>query len=324
MIFAWWWLIFLIPIPLLLRYLKTKPKSVGLAIELPFGEQITRVENQPTKKSPLTIIGLWLVWLLLIISIMRPQVEDLNQQLPYSGRDMMMVVDISYSMIQYRDFNYNGKLATRMEAARKLTTEFIENRVGDRIGLTLFAEEVFVHSPITFDLETVSQFLNEAQPGYLNSATSIGAAIVEASKTLNNSLVKEKVIIIVSDGEQSVHTVPVEKAAKFAEELGVKIYAIAIIPEQGHVFGLSQAQTSGKDLQTLTNITGGEFFKVRNASELSQVYQVINQLEPTIKDDFSVTPKTDLYFWPLSFAFILWLLLLLTQSAPSILGTSDD
>jgi Ca-activated chloride channel family protein len=318
--FEWPWLFFVLPLPLLLRWLlRPHSASVEAALQVPFLEDFLPSQG-PHKSRPPTWWPLWIAvfaWLLLVTASARPEWLGEAVQLPVSGRDLLLAVDLSGSM-EAADFEIKGDAVDRLTAAKWVAGDFIARRVGDRIGLILFGRHAYLQAPLTFDRQTVRTLLDEAAIGLAGKETAIGNAIGLAVKRLKSQPAEARVLILLTDGANTAGEVEPLKAAEMAQQEGLKIYTIGIGAEQLLVptfFGTRSVNPSAeldeKSLQQIAKLTGGRYFRARDTAELTQIYQLLDQLEPLPKPEQSYRPSTPLYAWPLGVSLLLATLLAL-------------
>ena len=203
---------------------------------------------------------------------------------------------------------------------KRVLREFIINRKGDRLGLILFADAAYQQTPLTFDLLTVQQMLDEAVHGLVGQRTSIGEAVGLAVKRFNTYESSNKVLILLSDGANTSGQIQPLEALELAKAAGVKIYTVGVGAEelvQQGIFGPQMINPSSDlDEQLLTNLatsTGGRYFRARDPKELAQIYQLLDQLEPIARDPLTFRPQQSLLHWPLLIAMLTSFLLLLPQ-----------
>ena len=269
------------------------------------------------------LLSLWLLWLLLLLAAARPVWIGEAIELPNSGRDLMLAVDISGSM-QVKDMQVNQSLVTRMEAVKQVGALFIERRQGDRLGLILFGSNAYLQSPLSFDTATVKRFLLESQIGFAGQETAIGDAIGLAVKRLKERPAESRVLILLSDGKDTASAVQPLDAARLASELGIRIYTIGIGADRmttpglfGSSFGSRQINPSAEldetGLQKIAEMTGGEYFRARNPAELANIYLLLDQLEPIEQASASYRPRQALGYLPLLLALVISYLLALRR-----------
>ena len=309
------WAFWLLLAPLIIILLPATNRNAH-AIMVPFYQQFTTiVQRRKSYNAVMRIakfLGIYMLWSLLVVSAAQPTWIGEPVDLPASGRDLLLAVDISGSMDETDMPSKTGNI-TRIDALKNVLGKFITRREGDRIGLILFGEQAYMQTPLTFDRKTVNKQLDEAQIGFAGRSTAIGDAIglgtkrlLERDKTLNLDVAaKDKVIILLTDGANTAGTSPLTAAGIAAEE-GVKIYTIGIGAEvltRSGIFGLGSRQVKNTELdeRTLTSIaglTGGIYYRARNPKELNQIYSVIDDLEP-IPEQLSFRPQRQLFHWPL-------------------------
>lgn len=320
--FEWPWVLLVLPLPILFRYLLAPVTTVeNAALRVPFLEDFTRLgylEHRATlKRWPLWVAVV--AWSLLVIAAARPQWWGEPIELPVSGRDLMMAVDLSGSMAE-KDFRIEGKTVDRLMATKWVAGDFIERRVGDRLGLILFGEQAYLQTPLTFDRKTVQTLLYEAVIGLAGRSTAIGDAIGLAVKRLRRQEADSRVLILLTDGANTAGEIEPLKAADLAAEENLKIYTIGIGADEMIVqsfFGNRRVNPSADlDEKTLTAIaekTGGRYFRARDTSELEKIYNLLDELEPVEQDKLFFRPTKALYPWPLGFALLLVGLLVLVS-----------
>ena len=320
--FEWPWLALLVPLPLLVRYLI--PAAVAkreAALRVPFLEDFA--DKQASSKFRAQRWPLWLAflaWLLLVLAVMRPQWLGEMIEIPISGRDLMLAVDLSASM-EEQDFVIKGKPVDRLTATKWVAGDFIEQRIGDRLGLILFGEQAYLQTPLTFDRETVKTLLYESVTRLAGKATAIGDAIGLAVKRLRErDNDADKILILLTDGANTAGAVEPLEAAELAAKEGLKIYTIGVGADEMIVrsfFGNRKVNPSiALDEETLSAIaekTGGRYFRARDTSELKRIYEILDELEPLEQDVKKFRPRKSFYYWPLSIALFLASLIVLLR-----------
>lgn len=334
--FIWPWLAALLPLPLLVRFtLPAKNTLKDAALRIPFMEDFnsTVTTDKVTKKNRPLMLLASIAWCLLVLAATRPQFLGEPVELPISGRDLMMAVDLSGSM-QVKDFKINRQTVNRLEATKHVASEFIKSRQGDRIGLILFGRQAYLQTPLTFDRNTVNILLNEAAIGLAGQETAIGDAIGLAIKRLvdldninsdENKETQSRVLILLTDGANTAGEITPIKAAELAASNHLKIYTIGIGADEmirNSFFGAQRVNPSAdldeKTLKAIADKTGGRYFRARDTNELKKIYSFLNELEPTEKESQSFRPITALYYLPLTAAFIIAFIILLVEIFPTI------
>lgn len=245
---------------------------------------------------------------LLAVALARPQHGQTEEEVSTEGVDIMLVLDISYSM-RALDFKPENRLAV----AKSVITDFIKKRQHDRIGLVVFAKRAFTRCPLTLDYNVLGQFLEETTFSEFSDATAIGTAIATAANRMKDSPAKSKVIILLTDGANNFGDIAPQTAAAAAKEFGIKIYTIGVGKEgqvplpvdvvnqfTGKVIGQQiQMMESDIDEQMLVNVadaTGAKFFRAKDPEKLKEIYDTIDKLEKTEIKSRSYTTYADRFF----------------------------
>jgi len=319
---AWPWVLLALPLPLLVYWFIKPENSQQPALNVPFYQRLSSLNKSditstnPIKRQRiLPLILLCLCWLCLLLAASKPQWVGDAVQLPSSGRDLMLAVDISGSM-DTTDLKLGGDAVMRLTVVKHVLEDFIEHRKGDRIGLILFGSQAFLQAPLTFDRNTVGTLLNEAQIGFAGRNTAIGDAIGLAVKRLRERPAESRLLILLTDGANTAGEIEPLKAAELAQQQQIKIHTIGVGANEMLVPGLFSSRrinpSTDLDEDTLKKIasqTGGQYFRAQDTEQLQQIYALLDQLEPAIQDDETFNPVRSLYMWPLAFAVLLALLL---------------
>ncbi len=319
--FAWPWMLAALPLPLLARWWLPPARDVQVpALKLPEAE--SRLHVVPGVAARVAGRGFpWLAftaWALLCIAAARPQTLGPVQAPPQSGRDLMLAVDLSGSM-EESDMELGGRLVDRLTAAKAVLADFLDRRASDRVGLIMFGQRAYAVAPLTLDRESVRKQLRDAEVGMAGRETAIGDAIGLAVKRLRAQPVEHRVLILLTDGENTAGTLTPQKAAELAKAEHVRIHAIAFGGDGGRmqVFGMQlpiPGMPSGIDEDTLREVaaaTGGRFFRARDTRALADIYAEIDRLEPVEREGRAVRPRIEHYWRWLAYAGVLALLALL-------------
>jgi Ca-activated chloride channel homolog len=306
----WPWVFLLLPLPLLVRYLLPTAKRQDAALRVPVLDDFrtTTTIELGSHKNYFTLFLATLAWCCLVFAATRPQWLGDQVDIPVSGRDLMLAVDLSGSM-QIPDFEINGKTVDRLTAVKQVASDFIARRSGDRVGLILFGEQAYLQTPLTFDLKTVNTLLDESFIGMAGDATSIGDAIGLAIKRLQDRQKDSRVLILLTDGANTAGEITPLKAAELAAEQGLKIYTIGIGADEllrRTLFGVQRVNPSAdldeKTLRAIADKTGGQYFRAHDIKELNKIYNLLDELEPVEQESESFRPVSALFYWPLGIA----------------------
>lgn len=322
--FEWPWLGALLPLPYLLRWLlPALPATRQAALKVPFLGDFALADGAGAARSGTRALA-WLAlaaWLCLVLAVMRPLWRGEPLALPSVGRDLLLAVDLSESM-QEKDFVLGMRRVNRLQAAEQLGGDFIARRTGDRVGLILFGTRAYLQSPLTYDRDTVRDFLGEARIGLAGPKTAIGDAIGLAIKHLRQREVAERVLILLTDGSNTAGEVDPLEAADLAAQEGVRIHTIGIGRESSGFFGRRASPLDEKTLGAISEKTQGRYFRARDTRELEQIYQELDRLEPTSDEPLLFRPQTALYYWPLTVAVLLTVLIMLLRNTGGYHGTA--
>jgi Ca-activated chloride channel family protein len=317
--FEWLWAAAFLPLPVLALLLPRAIKQ-DAALHVPFYSSASAFQatgNASSSRNLLRRLLLIVCWVLLVVAAMRPQWIGDPIELPTTGRDLMMAVDISGSM-GTEDMTLNGQTVTRLQVVKDVVGDFVERRVGDRIGLILFGSQAYLQTPLTFDRSTVKTLLLETPLGIAGGKTAIGDAIGLAVKRLFDRPADSRILILLTDGQNNVGEVTPIQAAQIAAQQGVKIYTIGFGADElvvpGLLFNRTINPSSELDSNTLIEIaelTGGIYQRARNTQELANIYAALDELEPIEQDQEIYRPIKSLFYWPLGIALGLSFLLAL-------------
>ena len=319
--FAWPWLLLLLPLPLLVYWLPKKAQSrTSAALFMPqlMPSQSFSVVNQNNKKAPLIILSL--CWSLMVLALSQPQWLGKAVDIPTKGREMMIAVDLSGSM-QIEDMSLNGSTVNRLNMLKVVLGDFIQRRVGDRLGLILFADDAYMQTPMTFDRKTVKQMLDESVLGLVGKKTAIGDAIALAVKRFDAKEKSNKVLLLLTDGQNTAGKITPDQALELAIAKGITIYTIGIgadVMLQRSIFGTRKVNPSSElDERTLSKLaeqTGGKYFRAKDSQSMALIYNLLDQLEPVEQEQQQMRPLTTLFYLPLALAVLLAFLSIIGRS----------
>lgn len=322
----WFLLLFLLWLPMVWMYARRETKrpavrfsDLSILKKLPTS-QFVHLRHVPFM---LRLFGAGL----LIVALARPQRGTSEEEVTTEGVDIMLVLDVSFSM-RSLDFQPNNRLFVAKETVK----DFIKKRRNDRMGLVIFAKRSYTKCPLTLDYNILTQFVDRIDFEDFGDATAIGTAIATAANRIKDSPAKSKVMILLTDGGNNFGEIAPLAAAKAAGELGIKIYTIGVGKEgvvpypvqvvdrfTGKIVG-TQIQNVQSDLdeQLLANIadaTGGNFFRAQNAEKLKEIYDTIDKMEKTQIKTKLYTNYSDRFFgWLIAGSILLLAESLLSQT----------
>jgi Ca-activated chloride channel homolog len=301
------WALAALPLPLLVYWLFPPYKEEQDSLRLSFFSYIsTAIGITPQagaviiKTNFLQKILAVICWSLIIVALSRPQRVEPPIQKIQPERDVMIALDISQSMETTDFHSADGKRLRRVDAVKQVVTDFIQKRKDDRMGLIVFGQAAFPVTPFTLDHDACIKILKQIDVGMAGPQTMIGDAIGLAIKQFDNSDAKHRVLILLTDGNDTGSRMPPLKAAEIARQRGITI----------HVVGIGDPHAAGEykvDYATLGGIakaTGGQLFHSENRSELEKAYATLDAITPQNVKTLSYQPKTELFMIPLGAAVL--------------------
>jgi Ca-activated chloride channel family protein len=312
------WLFLLLPLPWLAHSLLPAHREHKAAVRVPFLQRLSRLTGMEPGRDAIAAkrpLSQWLVlgfaWVLVVTAITRPQwlEEPIVRELPM--RDLLVAVDLSGSM-EARDFtDSGGNDVDRLTAVKQVLDTFFARRDGDRVGLILFGSAAFVQVPFTDDLDVVRELLDEAQIRMLGPRTMLGDAMGLAINQFERSEVEERVLIVLTDGNDTGSLVPPERAAEIARDNEVVVHTIAI----GDPTAIGEQALDEKTLENIAATTGGGYFHANDRGELEAIYDHLDEINPRQVETRSYRPLSDMYHWPLAGSMLVSLLYFLFLEA---------
>ena len=302
----------LIPLILIISYFINKNNFIEVSIP---SSELKKYRFSFLRLIPNTIFILSLIFI--IISLGRPQKSNEKVEKWSEGIDIMLVVDISESM-QIEDFKPN-----RLESAKNVAKEFINGRFQDRIGLVVFSGESYSRCPLTTDYILLNEYVDEISFDLISSrGTAIGSAIAIATNRMRESTSKSKIMILLSDGDNTAGNIDPSTSAQIAKAYGIKIYSIAIgkngkVPFGKDYFGRTRYVENSldeKNLREIATITKGKFYRASNNSSLEKIFEVIDEFEKSEVKENRYKNTVDYYQYYLLWAIVLFLIYILIKS----------
>lgn len=313
--FAWPWLLLCLPLPWLIRAFAPAVRQQGVELCTPFYNELHNLHNTQRTglaywRSQTTIYIL--IWLLLLLACARPQLHGDLQERPTTGRDLLIAMDVSSSML-YSDMILDGNSVSRMEFVKYWLGDFISQRTGDRLGLILFGSQAYLQAPLTYDHHSIRIWVKDAQPGIAGNTTSMGDAIGLAIKRLRMHPADHRVLILVTDGANTSGVISPLAAAELAARYQIKIYTVGIGSNQANtlheLIDTASLELDEQALKDIAQATAGQYFHVTDSNDLARIQHSINLLEPNTSYQAPRRNSQELYSWPLAAALLLSMLL---------------
>ncbi|NRH28362.1 VWA domain-containing protein [Pseudomonas sp. MS19] len=303
------WALALLPLPWLMYRFAREYKETRSALRVPFFTGVSQAVGQQPKVSGQPG-GRWqmllnlLVWALVLLACARPQWVEPPLEHKQPVRDLMLAIDISQSM-DTRDYtDANGNKVDRLSAVKDVVRGFIEQRKDDRIGLIVFGTGAYPQAPLTLDHASLGLLLDEVGSGMAGPNTALGDAIGLTIKLLDKAKEQEKVLILLTDGNDTGSAITPGHAAQMAADKHIVVHTIGI----GDPAATGDAKVDLDVLRDIANVTQGRFFRADDRAALKQVYETLDKITPHEVKTLSHQPRRDLFWWPLAAAVLLLLI----------------
>lgn len=294
------WLLILLPV---IAYMLYKFKFVRLNNFKFSNLESFDFKTLKSKLYPLINIFRIITLLLVIVALARPQeISNSTRTKTSSGIDIVIAVDISSSMLA-QDLKPN-----RLEALKTVASQFINDRINDRIGLVIYAGESYTKTPVTSDKDVVIKSLSDITfDGIIEDGTAIGMGLATSVNRLKESKAKSKVIILLTDGVNNSGFIDPSTAADLAANFEIKTYTIglgtngnarapvALNPNGSFRFGMTKVEIDEELLKNVANKTGGLYFRATDNKKLEEIYNEINKLEKTEVEEIKYSDSEEKY-----------------------------
>ena len=297
------WLLALLPLPLVVWRFAPPHREAATGLRVPFLARLARATGQtPTAGAVVRSRG-WLggvclvaAWACVVAALARPQWLEPPVTKTIPVRDVLVAVDLSGSM-ETKDFtNAAGTTVDRLTAVREVLDEFLRHRTGDRVGLIVFGNAAFVQAPFTQDLDVCRELLAGMRVRMAGPKTAFGDAIGLAVTVFDRTDVPEKVLIVLTDGNDTGSLVPPQNAAEVAKDKGVVIHAVAV----GDPKAAGEEKLDEEALTRVAATTGGTYSFAGNRAALEEVSRRLDALPTAEAQTLTHRPRRDLFHWPLA------------------------
>ncbi|MBY3537223.1 VWA domain-containing protein [Rhizobium laguerreae] len=296
------WLLLALPAPLLVWWLLPPHRETSASIRLPFFSQVAAAAGvRPTdgsviaRRTWLQVMCEGTAWCLVVLALARPQFVEPPIEKVEPQRDILLALDLSQSM-DTKDFpGADGRPFARVGAVKQVVADFVGMRPGDRIGLVAFGDAPYPLAPFTMDHALIQTMIADAVPGMAGPRTSLGDALGLAIKMFEKTTVPEKVLIVLTDGNDTASRMPPLKAAEIAKSKGVIVHAVGI----GDPAATGEDKLDTATLQKIAASTGGRYFFGGDQAQLAAIYDALDQITPEDQKNLSWQPRAELFQWPL-------------------------
>ncbi|KLD63299.1 vWA domain-containing protein [Dyella japonica] len=316
------WLLLVLPLPLLVWWLLPPYGERTRAVRVPFFDELTKATGQTPARGAVVLRGNWLrrvlaplCWVLVVLALAGPQHLEPPIERTESARDLLLAIDLSGSMATPDFVDPQGQRIDRLSAVKGVVDDFIAHRTTDRIGLIVFGTNAFPQAPLSLDHVAVRELLDELRVGMAGEQTAIGDAIGVAVKMTEHSQQRERVLILLTDGNDTAGRIPADKAAEIAKAGHIVIHTIGI----GDPAAKGENRVDLEALQRIASATGGRSFRGENREQLADIYALLDRVTPSKVKHSVYRPKLKLYYVPLGAALLLMIayhLLMLGVLAP--------
>ena len=250
------------------------------------------------------LASLFLALTCLVLALTRPQWIDRTEEVSESGVELIVAIDVSRSM-QVEDFKIEGSRANRLQAAKKVTRDFIQGRTSDRIGILAFAGRPYLASPLTLSKAWLDgpMGLGRVQIGLVEDGTAIGSALAAAAKRLDKRPSKSKVVVLLTDGVNNAGRLSPIEAAKLAKTLGIRVYTIAVGTYGDYVVQTPAGpqrlhqEFDEETLKEIARIADGEYFRAQDTTGLERIFALIDEMEKTEIKRRTRIESTEWFHW---------------------------
>lgn len=300
----------LLALPLLMRLLPAYKESRD-SVRVPFFRKLVELSEQRPeqgarvlRRDRLQRLLVNLTWLCLVLAAAKPQWIGPPIEQQKSGRDLMIAVDLSGSM-EAQDFTLpDGSSVNRLQAVKRVLADLANRRASDRLGLIVFGAAAYLQTPFIDDHQVWQQLLDETEIGMAGPSTVFGDAIGLAIRQFTQSDSDNRVLIMLTDGNDTGSTVPPVDAAKVAASYDVRIYTIAI----GDPTTVGEDALDMATIRRVSELTGGRSFEALDQQQMRDAYLTIGELEPELYESISFRPRQSLHWLPVALAMVLYLL----------------
>jgi Ca-activated chloride channel family protein len=303
------WAFLLLLAPAVIRWLAPPHRESRDSLQVPYFQRLVALSGETPRtgasiRQRLTIQALasLLGWCLLVGALAGPEWVGEPVKLEKTARDLMLALDLSGSMdaTDFRDAS--GVQTNRLRAAKDVLEEFVAGREGDRLGLIVFGNAAYLQAPFTDDHETWLTLLDESIVNMAGPSTALGDAIGLSIAHFRQSKTENRVLIVLTDGNDTGSRVPPLDAAEVAKVEGVTIYTVAV----GDPATVGEEALDMETLEAVARTTGGDSFVATNREALRETYQRIDALEPASYDSLSYRPRTAMFHVPLAAFAVLY------------------
>lgn len=302
------WLLLFLPAPVAVWWFTPAYRESAIGLRVPFLNRLSRLlgefpvtDSAQIRRGWFAQLSIVLSWCCVVLALARPQWLEPPIKKTIPVRDMLIAVDLSSSM-ETKDFkDDSGKSVDRLTAVKQVLDGFLAHRTGDRVGLIVFGNAPFVQAPFTQDLDVCRELLGEMRVGMAGPKTAFGDAIGLAISVFERTSVPERVLIALTDGNDTGSLVPPQKAADIAKDRKITIHTVAV----GDPKAAGEDKLDEVTLKSVAETTGGTYSHAANRGELEEIYRRLDALPTQDAPTLTHRPRRDLFYVPLAIGLII-------------------
>jgi Ca-activated chloride channel family protein len=302
------WLLLVLPLPLIVWLLLPPRRETSASVRIPFFDQISEAAGVTPSEGSVVAHRSWMQysilaisWSLVVLALARPQYVEPPLEKREPQRDILLALDLSQSM-ETKDFRApNGSLVSRIDAVRQVVAAFIDKRTEDRIGLIAFGDAPYPLAPFTMDHMLVRTMVENLLPGIAGPRTSMGDSLGLAIRMFDKTTAPDKVLILLTDGNDTASKMPPLKASDVAKAKKIAIHTIGI----GDPAATGEDKLDTTTLEKIAINTGGRYFFGGDQQQLQSIYQTLDRITPMEQKLLTWRPRIELFHWPLGGALLL-------------------
>ncbi|RXJ60505.1 vWA domain-containing protein [Candidatus Marinarcus aquaticus] len=235
---------------------------------------------------PLTSFLKWITIVCTLIALASPIIQEDTHIIKNQGIDIVLNLDTSASMKEL-GLDNNNRTMNRWQVTRDIVKQFIQKRTSDNIALVVFGSQVMMASPLSFDKQAQAQIIDYLDIGIIGDKTALIDSLANSVNILKHSQAHSKVIVLLTDGEDTASQIPLQVIEKLLKKHKIKVYTIGI------------GDFNPLLLKHIASVSNGASFMAKSKKDLLTIYEQIDQLEKSKIENNKIVLKEYLFFYPL-------------------------